>query len=145
HRYYQAGDFAGPRPEVEKNLRTFGDPAAVELVEGWFSDTLKGWNRPLALLWLDVDLWSSVMDALNPCLPHLDSRGAIFSHEFWPNYIKDWRIVEGEVAGEHGPAAAILHLMREVEPDYRAAYATGCLAIVGRHTSIGVESYRLLN
>src|SRR5262249_1111898 len=128
-----------------KNLQTFGDFAAVELVEGWFADTLEGWDRPLALLWLDVDLWSSVMDVLSPCLPHLDPRGVIYSHEFWENYIKDWRIVEAQVAAEHGPAAAIDDLMRKVETDYRAAYTTGCLAAVGRHTSIGLESYRLLN
>jgi hypothetical protein len=144
-RYYQPGDFAGRRPEVEKNLRTLGDPAAVELVEGWFSDTLKGWNRPLALIWLDVDLWSSVLDVLEPCLPHLDHRSVLFSHEFWANYVRDGRIVQDQVAEEHGPAAALDHLMQEVEPDYRAAYATGNLGVVGRPTSIGLESYRLLN
>jgi hypothetical protein len=144
-RYYQVGDFAGSRAEVEKNLRVFGDPAAVELLEGWFSDTLKGWNRPLALLWLDVDLWCSVMDVLNPCLSHLDPRGVIYSHEFRENYIKDWKIVDDQVAlEEHGPAAAIDHLMRDFEPDYRAVYTTGWLGVVGRHTSIGLESYRLL-
>jgi hypothetical protein len=140
HCYYQVGDFAGSRPEVEQNLRTFGDPAGVELVEGCFSDTLKGWNRPLSLLWLDVDLESSVMDVLNPCLSHLDPRGAIFSHEFLATSIKDGQIVE-----EHGPAAAIARVVQEDDPDYSAAYTTEWLAIVGRHTSISLQSYRLLS
>ena len=137
-RYYQVGDFAGARVEVEQNLRTFGDPIGVELVEGWFSDTLKGWNRPLALLWLDVDLWSSTMDVLGPCLPALDPRGAIFSHEFQPEYIKDFedrwdegsgrcirpshaeggsrlhgRLLEGE-PGDRGPADLTLRAIPRV-------------------------------
>lgn len=139
-RYYQVGDFAGARVEVEQNLRTFGDPLGVELVEGWFSDTLKEWDRPLALLWLDVDLWSSTMDVLNPCLPALDPRGAIFSHEFHPESIKDSKIIETkEVAG------AIARVMQEYDPDYRAAFTRGNLAIVGRRTSLCLQSYRLVN
>jgi hypothetical protein len=138
--YYQAGDFAGARVEVEQNLRTFGDPVGVELVEGWFSATLKGWSRPLALLWLDVDLWSSTMDVLNPCLPALDPRGAVFSHEFLADYIKDSKIIERNAA-----AGAIAQVMREHDPDYRAIFARGNLAIVGRRTALGLQSCRLVN
>jgi hypothetical protein len=112
----------------------------VELVEGWFSETLEGWNRPLALLWLDVDLWSSTMDVLNPCLPALDPRGAILSHEFSPEYIKDSKIIETkEVAG------AIARAMEKSDPNYRAAFSRGNLAIVGRRTSLGLQSYQLVN
>jgi O-methyltransferase len=49
-KYYQAGDFSSARVEMEQNLRTFGDPSGVEVLEGWFSDILEGWNRPLAAL-----------------------------------------------------------------------------------------------
>ena len=139
-RYYQVGDFAGARAEVEQNLRTFGDTLGVELVEGWFSDTLKGWNRPLAMLWLDVDLCSSTMDVLNPCLSALDPQGVIFSHEFSPEHITDSKIIETkEVAG------AIARVMQENDPDYRAAFTRENLAIVGRPTSLCLHSYRLVN
>ena len=139
-RYYHVGDFAGARGEVEQNLRSFGDPVGVELVEGWFSDTLKGWNRPLALLWLDVDLWSSTMDVLNPCLPALDPRGVIFSHEFLREYIKDSKIIETKVV-----AGAIARVMQENDPDYWAGFTRSNLAIVGRRTSLCLQSYRLVN
>jgi hypothetical protein len=139
-RYYQAGDFSGARVEVEQNLRTFGAPSGVELLEGWFSDTLKGWNRPLAALWLDVDLWASAVDVLNPCLPSLDPRGTIFSHEFFASYIKDGKIVCAQEA-----PGAIARVMQEYDPDYRAAFTRGNLGIVGRRTSLCLQSSRLLN
>jgi hypothetical protein len=139
-RYYQVGDFTGSRAEVEQNLQTFGDPAGVEFVEGWYSDTLKCWDRPLALLWMDVDLDSSVRDVLNPCLPHLDPRSVIFSHEFME------RSVEGsKIVAEHGVAGTIAQVVRENDPDYSAAYITGYLGIVGRRTSIGLHSYKLVD
>jgi hypothetical protein len=139
-KYYQAGDFTGTRVEMEQNFRTFGDPTGVELVEGWFADTLKSWSRPLASLWLDVDLWSSAMDVLRPCLPAIDPRGAIFSHEFSPNYIQDSKIICANEA-----PGAIAQVMQEADPDYRAEFATGNLAIVGRHTAVCLQSFRLLN
>jgi hypothetical protein len=141
HLYYQVGDFAGSRAEVEQNLRTYGDPAAVELLQGWFSDTLKGWNRPLAMVWLDVDLWSSVMDVLNPCLPHLDPLGAIFSHEFTDaSQLRDSKIVD-----LGGPAGAIAKIIGEHDPEYRAAHVCGNLGFIGRRCSVGLQSYRLVN
>jgi hypothetical protein len=139
-KYYQAGDFTGSRAEVERNLRTFGDPSGVELVEGWFSDTLKSWRRPLAALWLDVDLRASALDVLSPCLPALDPRGIIFSHEFFADYIKDWKIVCTREA-----PGAIARIMQDEDPDYRAAFAGGNLGIVGRRTSICLQSCQLLN
>ncbi len=137
---YQVGDFTGTREEVEGNLRTFGDPLGVELIQGWYSDTLKGWKRPLAALWLDVDLWTSAVDVLNPCLPALDPRGSIFSHEFTPDYIKDEKITRAD-----GAAGAIAKVMQDDDPDYRAAHAKDNLAIVGRRTSVCLQSFRLLN
>jgi Macrocin-O-methyltransferase (TylF) len=133
-------DFAGARPEVERNLLSFGDPAGVELIEGWFSDTLKGWSRPLAMLWMDVDLTSSALDVLIPCLPQLDPRGIIFSHELLPSCISGSKIIE-----EQGPAGAIARVVGEDDPDYTAAYMGGDLGVVGRRTSLCPESYLLVN
>jgi hypothetical protein len=138
--YYQPGDFTGTRAEVERNLRTFGDPTGVELVEGWFAQTLKGWNRPLAVLWLDVDLWSSAIDVLTPCFSATDPRGAIFSHEFSASYIKD-----GKITCPNEAPGAIAQFMHEHDPDYRSTFATGNLGIVGRRASLGLKSAGLLN
>ena len=139
-RYYQVGDYAVRRPEVERNLHAFGDPAGVELIESWFSKTLKGWSRPLALLWLDVDLASSALDVLSPCLAHLNPMGIIFSHEFLVGDIKGSKIIQ-----EQGPAGAIARAMREDDPDYTAAYVRGYLGGIGRRTSLCPQSYLLVN
>jgi hypothetical protein len=137
---YQAGDFAGSRVEVEQNLRSLGYFAGVELVEGWFSDTLGGWGRPLALLWLDVDLRASAMDILKPCLPALDPRGCIFTHDISPEQVNDSKIVDMT-----GVAGAFAHAMQEDDPDYRVEHVRHFTAIVGRRTSLCLRSYRLLN
>lgn len=138
-RHFQAGDFAGSRSEVEQNIRAYGDTTGVEFVQGWFSDTLRGWDRPLALLWMDVDLASSTRDVLGPCLPHLDPRGALFSHEFSVKFIENTRIVHSA-----GVAGALARIVEEDDADYRAEYLWGSLAIVGRRTSVGFRSYKLL-
>jgi hypothetical protein len=140
NKYYQVGDFAGSQQEVEQNLRTFGDIASVEFLEGWYSDTLRGWDRPLALLWMDVDLVSSTKDLLEPCLPHLDPRGLIFSHEFLADLVRD-----GKIVAPNGPAGAIAPIIQKEDADYRAAFVWDCLGVVGRRTSLGLQSYRLLD
>jgi hypothetical protein len=140
YKHYQVGDFAGSRREVEQNVRTFGDIASVEFVEGWYSHTLRGWDRPLALLWMDVDLVSSTRDLLGPCLPLLDPRGAIFSHEFSADCVR-----YGKIVVPVGPAGAIAPIIRKEDPDYEAAFLWGCLGIVGRRTSLGLQSYKLLD
>ena len=139
-RVYDKGDYAGSRTEVERNLRTLGEPAGVELLEGWFSDTLKGWNRPIAVLWMDVNLTSSAVDVLTPCLPFLDPRGILFSHEFLPPTVKDSKIIQEEDA-----AGAIGRAMQEDDPDYTAAYVRGYLGVVARRTSLCPQSYLLVN
>jgi hypothetical protein len=80
------------------------------------------------------------VDVLNPCLPALDPRGTIFSHEFYANHIKDWKIV-----CTHEAPGAIAQIMNEDDPSYKAAFARENLAIVGRRTSLCLQSFRLLN
>jgi len=137
--YYQAGDFSGSRREVEENLRTFGDLAGTELIEGWYSETLSDWDRKLSVLWIDVDLASSVDDILRPCLSFLEPRGAIFAHEFLPQYIEG-----GKIMIESGPSGAISRSISREDPDYLAQYISGNLAIISRSTSIAVGSHEIL-
>jgi O-methyltransferase len=82
--YYSAGDFSGSRPEVERNVDTYGQPRGVEYHEGFFSDTLPGFDPGAVMaLWMDVDLESSSRDVM-AILPRLDERGVVFSHECSP-------------------------------------------------------------
>ena len=137
--YYQAGDFAGSRTEVERNVRTFGRIKAVEFIEGWFSNSLLGWNRPLALIWMDVDLDQSAVDVIRPCLPHLDPRGVVYSHEFDERFVFNGRINE-----PCGPPGIIVRAIEKLDPTYRAKFLLHNTGLVGRSTSVGMDSFDLL-
>ena len=100
---YQAGDFAGSRPEVEQNVRTLRRHRERRVRRGLVLGHPQRWDRPLALLWMDVNLVSSTRDLLGPCLPLLDPGGVIFSHEFSADCVRYGKIV---VPG--GPAAPSL-------------------------------------
>lgn len=80
--FFREGDYAASEEEVRHHLQLAGAPEVVEFVKGWYSQSLSGWNRPVALLWMDVDLYESARDLLAHVLPNLDRRGAIFTHEF---------------------------------------------------------------
>lgn len=49
----------------------------MSLVEGCFSESLRGWKAPVALLWLDVDLYDSTRDVLCHVLPYVPRKGMI--------------------------------------------------------------------
>lgn len=123
--WYREGDFRGALAEVEENVGTYGRPECVRFREGWFRDSLRGWARPLALLWLDVDLYDSARDVLDNVLPALDARGAIASHEFLPGRIEDGRIVHSAE-----PPGALHDALSGRGLAYRAAHLAGNTAVL---------------
>jgi hypothetical protein len=138
-RAYAAGDFRGSRAEVEANVRAFGRPERVAYRPGWFADSLAGWNEPLALLWIDVDLYQSARDALAGALPALDSRGAIFTHELLAEHVRD-----GEIALRGEPPGALRDVLAERGLAYRAAHAAGWTGVVTLADSPARGAERLL-
>jgi hypothetical protein len=80
--YYQPGEFTGTIAEVRANLACLGRIESTELVPGFFAASLAGFDRPLAAIWIDVDLYGSVMDVLSNAFRCLDPRGVLFSNEF---------------------------------------------------------------
>jgi hypothetical protein len=80
--HYGKGDFAGARAEVESNVRRCGNIEAVNWIEGWYESSLQGFARPLAVIWMDVDLQQSVLDVMENVFPNLDRHGVIFSDGF---------------------------------------------------------------
>jgi O-methyltransferase len=124
-RAYAPGDFRGTLAEVEANVRACGRPAQVTYRPGWFAESLPGWREPLALLWIDVDLYRSTRDVLDGVFPALDPRGAIFSHELLPAHIQEGGIVHG---GE--PPGALHDFFAERGLAYRAAHAVGWTGVV---------------
>jgi hypothetical protein len=136
-KYYQVGDFAGSRAEVEGNIRAYGDIAGVEFLQGWFSDTLTGWDRPLALIWMDVDLVSSLEDVMKPCAGYLDPRGVVYSHDFLAGHVSG-----GKIVGPYG--LPIGHHLARRDPDYRAAFVWHNVAVAGRSTAVGMAGHEVL-
>lgn len=80
--FFREGDYSAGRSEVAGHVRLLGRPDAVRYVEGWYKDTLRQWKEPIALLWMDVDLYESACDVMAGAYGALDRRGIIATHEF---------------------------------------------------------------
>lgn len=80
--HYNKGDFLGTLDEVRDNVTRFGDINCVHFIEGWYADSLKNYQEPVALLWLDVDLQESTRDVLQNVFPRLTDGAVILSDGF---------------------------------------------------------------
>ena len=81
HLLYPPGVYYGSKNEVIHNLKNYGEVDGVELVEGWFEETLPKFNQAVAIAYLDVDLASSTKVCLRYLWPLLAKGGMIFSHD----------------------------------------------------------------
>src|SRR5205823_1765073 len=79
---YQLGQFAGSIEEVRFNIERGGVVEVCEFTKGWFEDTLPRISTPIALLYLDVDLESSLHTCLVNLWPRLIEHGYLFTDEF---------------------------------------------------------------
>ena len=75
------GQFAASLDEVKANMAACGSPGVCDYKVGYFDESLKDFDRQVAMAFLDVDL----IDSLTPCLqaiwPHLDEGGRVYVHE----------------------------------------------------------------
>lgn len=79
---FREGQYAARLPAVRENVRRFGRPEVVELVPGWFRDTLDALPAPrVACAFLDVDLRSSIRDCLRGLWSRLEPGAAVFVHD----------------------------------------------------------------
>lgn len=138
--HYRRSDFSGSLEEVRDHVETYGRPDAVELHEGYYETSLAGWNRPVALLWLDVDLFASARAVLEGVYPHLSPGAAVFSHELLPEHVED-----GAIVHDREPPGAIASFLRRQGREHAAAHVTGCLGVVTFPDSVGRGSHRLLD
>jgi O-methyltransferase len=77
---WEKGWFTGHRSEVENSIKYYGYEEVTTLVEGWFEDTLHLHDIKPSLIFIDVDLVSSMRTCLEYFWPRL--RGPyFFSHE----------------------------------------------------------------
>jgi len=78
---YYKGRFAATRATVEANIAKYGDISVCEFREGYFDKTMPGFDEPIVMAFLDVDL----IDSLKPCLeglwPNLQPGCRMYTHE----------------------------------------------------------------
>ena len=80
---YKEADYFGSLDEVYANLTRFGEPSAVSMVPGWFHETLPGLphDQKFVCIFLDVDLYQSIMCCLQNLWPRLQAGCKLFTHE----------------------------------------------------------------
>ena len=78
---FSKGDYAGDLEEVKNNIKKYGEIETCEFIKGWFSETMPNLKRPLALVYLDVDLASSTKTCLQYLYPLISLRGSLFSQD----------------------------------------------------------------
>jgi len=124
--YYEKGDFRGDLDEVQRNIASLGRIQCVDFIEGYYSESLKNLQRPLCLLWMDVDLYESTMDVMNHLYTHLQPGGVVISHElFEPSF------ENGRLKRTIGPAKALYDYFSTHEISYQAIpLENGCGLIV---------------
>jgi O-methyltransferase len=79
--WFAPGRFCGKREEVERNVSDFGAIEACDFLEGWFEDTLPGFDQPVLGAYIDVDLASSTRTCLKYLYPLLVPGGVIVSQD----------------------------------------------------------------
>jgi O-methyltransferase len=80
---WKAGACSASLDVVQRNVASYGEPAACVFVRGWFSDTLNASNLPsrVALAYTDVVLPSSARTCLAALWPRVSDGGIYFSRD----------------------------------------------------------------
>ena len=79
--HYSQGDYAGTLPEVQRNIRKYGNIECCDFVPGWFDATLPELKESVVLAWIDVDLEASLETCIRCIWPHLVEEGYTFIDE----------------------------------------------------------------
>jgi hypothetical protein len=76
------GAYRGDIETVRKNVRRYGVIDRCEFRKGWFKDSLPSHTEPIVLLFLDVDLKSSLHDCVVNLWPHVVDEGYVFVDDY---------------------------------------------------------------
>ncbi|MCI5143475.1 MAG: hypothetical protein D3909_17490 [Candidatus Electrothrix sp. ATG1] len=114
--YYKKGDFCGQIDEVRANIEDFGKIKQVEFLKGFYNTSLQGFDRPLCMIWMDVDLYESTMDIIRNLLPCLAENGVMISHELFA----DRDFADGLLKDTIGPSKAMHAFFAEQSITYQA-------------------------
>jgi O-methyltransferase len=79
--YTDKGMYAGRFEEVQMNIIRFGSIENCTFIRGFFNESLKSLNEPIAFAFLDVDLLSSIKDCLKYIWPLLSNNGLLYTDD----------------------------------------------------------------
>jgi len=79
--WFRPKAFCGSLEEVRKNVGTHGDLEVCRFVEGWFEDTMPGFQEKICAPYLDVDLAASTRTCLKHLYPRLAPGGFLMSQD----------------------------------------------------------------
>lgn len=137
--FFRKGDYASTEDEVMRHIRFCGHADVVRFVKGWYKDSLRNWNEPIALLWMDVDLFESARDLLAHVLPAVDPKGLIFTHEF-----TDFHGVP-QPLNEHNVPSAIHAAFERLGYPYHAELLCRYWGVIGRQPAGSIRAHVLLD
>jgi O-methyltransferase len=78
---YREGMFAGSESEVRANVERWGEPECVRYHVGRVEETLVGFDLPVAMAFLDLDLRVAIEACVLTLWPRLQDGAAMFVHE----------------------------------------------------------------
>jgi hypothetical protein len=136
--FFRQGDYAASVESVRATLAQLGRSEAATLIQGFFSTSLKDFQKELCLLWLDVDLYESAQDVLTHVFPHLNPAGMIATHEFTDFHNRP------HTRDEKCPPGAIFQAFERAGLAYRPVHLMRYLGMVGGPRSLQMDSGRLL-
>lgn len=129
---FRPGAFHGRLREVQRAVAAFGAPEVVEYRKGWFDETLPGFDQPVDVVLLDVDLLSSTRTCLVHLAPRLRPGGVIFTQDGHLRAIAAlladpafWRDEVG-VAPPHIPLVGREKFLAIPAPVAAGCWAAGC-------------------
>lgn len=79
--YFPQGSFKSSLREVKRNIKNFGEIKVCRFIKGWFKDTMPKFSKPIAAIYLDVDLASSTKTCLKYLYPLLSKGGVLISQD----------------------------------------------------------------
>ncbi len=79
--WFQKGRYQGTLEEVRTTISMFGHLDVCRFIEGWFDDTLPGFNERIAAAYIDVDLASSTRTCIKHLYPLIVPGGVLISQD----------------------------------------------------------------
>lgn len=138
---WEKGEYSASLELVRNTISRYGDISVCSFVKGYFSDSLKTFDPgPIAFVFEDADLASSVEDCLTYLWPMMSEGGRFYSHEPWSEHVvalfydKRWwkETFNTHIPGFYGSGLGILAGLQYSQVGYTEKYDAAKLKEAGR-------------